>query len=129
MRCSTFIQSRTGTNADARQGGFRGTERPPLYARPNDRGACTESELRNSFSQPKGKKPPKVPASEPRDWEKQQSEIFTCAVMGVVIFGGTMMSVPHAGVIALFLTTISFGIWFLLPRSLRNVISQFFTRR
>lgn len=102
---------------------------PALYARPNDRGACTESELRNSFSQPKGKRHPKVPASEPRDWAKQQSEIFTCAVMGVVIFGGTMMSIPHAAVIALFLTTVSFGIWFLLPRSLRNVISQFFTRR
>ena len=77
----------------------------------------------------KGKRHPKVPASEPRDWAKQQSEIFTCAVMGVVIFGGTMMSIPHAAVIALFLTTVSFGIWFLLPRSLRNVISQFFTRR
>ena len=102
---------------------------PALYARPNRRGAFTESELRNSFSQPKGKKPPKVPVSEPRDWGKQQDEIFTCAVMGVVIFGGTMMSVPHAAVIALFLTAVSFGIWFLMPRSLRNAVSRIFTRR
>lgn len=102
---------------------------PALYARPNERGGFWESELRNSFRQPKGKKPPKVPTPEPRNWEKQEREITVCVVMGIFIYGGTIIAVPHAAAIALFLTTVSFGIWFLLPRSLRNTISQFFTQR